>query len=159
MKYIIAILLCICFTQSMNSTDHNDEVKQYIEFNRFVDGRKYICYEFGISEIISIYIADGDTICDVIICDGNSQCISMTCKRAPILQWAFDKMEIELNGNQYVIDNNYKPYYYKLSLIEDRCQTIIASTTLRIINNDKMATKLEELRTFMADLWSSVFIK
>ena len=160
MRYaIITALLYICFTQSIHSSDHNIENKQHTEVERFADGRKYICYEFGFCKSIQIYIAEGDTICDVVICDDNNPCVSTTCKKTSLLQWAFAEMAIELKKSRYKFDDNYKPYYYKLSLQQDSCRIVAASSTSEIEGNDILKDRLEMLKTFMIEFWYSNCIK
>lgn len=163
MRYaIITALLCIFLSQNIQAAEHNDKTLQCIDIETFVDGRKYLRYEFGFSKSIQVYIAEGDTICDVVICgvgSGGSQCISTTCEKTPLLQWAFEELAIELKCSQYIIDDNYKPYHYRLSLHKDSCQIIATSSTLNYTENDELKDRINELKTFMVDLWYSNFIK
>lgn len=131
MKYLLMVaLFCLCFTNMIYSSEC-DEGEYWHEL-QWDSGRKYICYEFGFSNIIKIYVADGDTICNVSIFDGKGNCVSTTCTKSPILKWAFDDMANEITKSSVRLDNNYKPYYYKLSIFNDSCQTILSTSTLLI---------------------------
>lgn len=122
-------------------------------------GRSYISYEFGLSKINKIYIAEGDTVCDVLICDGTGKIISTTCPKSPILKWAFDKMLLEIKSAQTLVDNGCKPYHYQLTLHNDTCQIIAASSSLKMIYNDGVKDRINDLKAYMIDLWRSNFIK
>lgn len=153
MKYLLMVaLFCLCFTNVIYSSEC-DEGKNFNEL-RLDSGRKYICYEFGFSNIIKIYIADGDTICNVSILDGKGNCVSTTCTKSPILKWAFDDMTNERTKSSVIVDNNYKPYYYKLSILNDSSRKILSSSTLLIDYSDNVKKNIEELRAFIIKLWS-----
>lgn len=161
MRHAIIVLIIffgICFTQNITPVEQNNKTLLSSDFSGFTNGRKYLCYEFGLNKSIKVYIAEGDTICDVVICEPNNaydQCKSTICRKTPILQWAFDKMPVEINRTQYIIDNNYKPYHYSLTLHNDTCQTIASSSSLEIKTNDDVKHRLDELKAFIVDLWYS----
>lgn len=106
-----------------------------------------------------IYIAEGDTICDVSILDGKGNCVSTTCPKSSILKWAFEDIANDITKSPIIVDNNYNPYYYKLSILEDSSQTIISSSTLLIDYSDDVKNKIEELKAFIVRLWYSDFVK
>ncbi|MDE7135744.1 MAG: hypothetical protein K2N91_03855 [Muribaculaceae bacterium] len=152
-KYFIIILsFCLCFTNKIYSSDF-DKGKNHSEL-RLDPGRKYICYEFGLSNLIDIYIAEGDSVCDVFILDGKGNCVSTTCPKSPILKWAFDDMTNEITKSQVMAENDYKPSYYELSIINDDSQTILSSSTLIIDYSDDVKKKIEELKAFIVRIWT-----
>ncbi|RXE70574.1 hypothetical protein ED352_09495 [Muribaculaceae bacterium Isolate-002 (NCI)] len=158
MKYFIIITLFgLCFVNQLYSSEcyrgKNDSEL------RLDSCRKYICYEFGFANLIDIYIAEGDTICDVSILDGKGNCVSTTCPKPSILKWAFEDIANEITKSPIIVDNNYNPYYYKLSILEDSSQTIISSSTLLIDYSDDVKNKIEELKAFIVRLWYSDFVK
>ena len=158
MKYLLMVaLFCLCFTNMIYSSEC-DEGKYWREL-QWDSGRKYICYEFGFSNIIKIYIADGDTICNVLILDGKGICVSTTCTKTPILKWAFDDMTNEITKASVKLDNNYKPYYYKLSIFNGSYQTILSTSTLLTDNRNGVKKKIEDLKACMVRLWESNCIK
>lgn len=158
MKYLLMVaLFCLCFTNMIYSSEC-DECGDRCEL-RWDSGRKYICYEFGFSNIIKIYIADGDTICNVSILDGKGNCVSTTCTKSPILKWAFDDMTNEITKSSIKLDNNYKPYYYKLSFFNGCYQTILSTSTLLTDNRAGVNKKIDDLKSFMIRLWESNCIK
>ena len=153
MKYFIILMsFCLCFINKIHSSDFDRDKK--IGELQWDSGRKYICYEFGLSNLLEIYIADGDSICDVSIHDGKGKCVSSTCSKSPILKWAFDNLTNEITMAQVMVDNQYKPYYYKLSIINDNSQTILSSSTLIIDYSNDLKEKIEELKAFIIKLWT-----
>ena len=158
MKHLLMVILfCLCCTNMIYSSEC-DEGEYWREL-RWDSGRKYICYEFGFSNIIKIYIADGDTICNVSILDGKGNCVSTTCTKLPILKWAFDDMTNEITKSSVKLDNNYKPYYYKLSIFNGCCQTVLSTSTLLIDYRNGVKKKIEDLKAFIIRLWESNCIK
>ena len=75
-RLLIVASFCICFTNMIYSSERDKG--KYCSNLRCDTGRKYICYEFGLSNLIDVYIADGDSICDVLILDGKGDFISTT---------------------------------------------------------------------------------
>lgn len=154
MKYLLIVAtFCLFFTNMIYSSECDEG--EYRNELRLDSGRKYIRYEFGFSNIIDIYITDGDSICDVAILDGKGNCVSTTCRKSPILKWAFDDMTNEITKASVKSDNKYKPYYYKLSIVNDSSQTILSSSTLLFDYRDDVKKKIEELKTLIIRLWSS----
>lgn len=152
MKYFILIaLFSLCFTNQIYSSECDKG--KYCDELRLDSGRNYLCYEFGFSNIVKIYIADGDTICDVSILDGKGTCISTTCPKSPIIKWAFDYMTDEKTKPSVKSDNKYNPFYYKLSILDGSSQTILSSSLLLIDYNDDVKEKIEELKAFIIGLW------
>lgn len=118
--------------------------------------RRYISYEFGASNMINVFIADGDSICDVIIYDLTGKRVLTTCPKSPVLTWAFDKMTDEVGRSEFIVDNSYKTFRYQLSLHDKTNQIVVASST-EIIKNNDVKDKVNELKLFMVDLWYSNF--
>lgn len=159
MKYfIVAIVFSIWCTQEIYSFENSNADRQCLNFNITDDSRKYISYEFGLSNINTIYIAEGDTVCDVFMRNDKGQNLSTKCKKTPILKWAFDDMENELGKSQAETNNDYTPFYFQLSILKGHSRIIAASPYLQIKGNDELAAKLEELKTFMIKLWSKSFL-
>lgn len=159
MKYfIVAIVFSILCTQKIYSFENSDTVGQFLNFNITDDNRKYISYEFGLSNINTIKITEGDTVCDVFMCNDKGQNLSTRCKKTPILKWAFDDMESELGKNKAEANNDYTPFYFQLSILKGHSQIIIASSYLQTKGNNELTAKLEELKTFMIKLWSLIFL-
>ena len=118
--------------------------------------RRYISYEFGASNMINVFIADGDSICDVLIYDLTGKRVLTTCPKSPVLTWAFDKMTDEVGRSEFIVDNSYKTFRYQLSLHDKTNQIVVASST-EIIKNNDVKDKVNELKLFMVDLWYSNF--
>lgn len=158
MKIIIVIaLFCLCFTNKIYSSEF-DKGNNCSELRLDTD-RKYICYEFGFCNLIDIYIAEGDTVCDVLIIDSKGKCVSTTCRKSPVLSWAFNVMSDEITESPVIEDTNYKPYYYKLSILKDSSWKILSSSTLSTDYCDDAKRKIEELKAFIINLWASNCIK
>ena len=152
MKYFILIALFgLCFTNQIYSSECDKG--KYCDELQLDSCRNYLCYEFGFSNIVKIYIADGDTICDVSILDGKGTCVSTTCPKSPIIKWAFDDMNNKKTKSSVKLNSNYNPFYYKLSILNDSSQTILSSSLLLIDYNDDIKNKIEELKAFIIRLW------
>lgn len=118
-----------------------------------------ICYEFGLSKIYTILIKEKDeTQCDVYISDNTGQIFLTTCINTPILQWAFDEMSDEMINTKYVVDNEYKPFYYQLSLKKNGDKVVVSSSTMQIIDEDKLTKKIDELKSFIIKIWYAEYI-
>lgn len=119
--------------------------------------RRYISYEFGASNMINVFIADGDSICDVLIYDLTGKRVLTTCPKSPVLTWAFDKMTDEVGRSEFIVNNSYNPFRYLLSL-HDRTNQIVVASSTEIIKNNDVKDKVNELKLFMVDLWYSNFM-
>lgn len=119
--------------------------------------RRYISYEFGASNMINVFIADGDSICDVLIYDLTGKRVLTTCPKSPVLTWAFDKMTDEVSRSEFTVNNSYTPFRYLLSL-HDRTNQIVVASSTEIIKNNDVKDKVNELKLFMVDLWYSNFM-
>lgn len=141
MKYlVIAALFSIGFPQFVYSAQDGKVTRSYEM--KFDSDRKYICYEFGINNMISVYIAEGDSVCDVSIFDGKNPRILTTCKKTPLLEWTFENMADEMSKYTSETDNEFKPFYYQLSLLNDSCETVVSSTTLSNNYSKELKTKI-----------------
>lgn len=118
---------------------------------------RYISYEFGASNMINVFIADGDSICDVLIVDMTGKRVLTTCPKSPVLTWAFDKMTDEVSRSEFTVNNSYTPFRYLLSL-HDRTNQIVVASSTEIIKNNDVKDKVNELKLFMVDLWYSNFM-
>lgn len=119
--------------------------------------RRYISYEFGASNMINVFIADGDSICDVLIYDLTGKRVLTTCPKSPVLTWAFDKMTDEVSRSEFIVDNSYNPFRYLLSL-HDRTNQIVVASSKEIIKNNDVKDKVNELKFLMVNLWHSNFM-
>lgn len=154
---VIMALFCLGFTNKIYSAECDNGVgRSELQLD---PRRKYICYEFGFCNLIDIYIAEGNSLCDVLILDGKGKCVSTTCRKSPLLSWAFDDMSDEITEPQVIEDNNYKPYYYKLSILKGSSRKILSSSALSIDYSDDVNRKIEELKAFIINLWASNCIK
>lgn len=152
MKYFTIIaFFALCFTSMIYSSEC-DTGKCRREIQRD-SGRKYLCYEFGISNIVKVYIADGDTMCDVSILDGKGNCASTTCQKSPILKWGFNEMANEIAKSSIKEDSVYNSVYYRLSILRDSTQNVVSSSTLLTDYSDDVEKKISELKTFMVEQW------
>lgn len=118
--------------------------------------RRYISYVFGASNMINVFIADRDSICDVLIYDLTGKRVLTTCPKSPVLMWAFDKMTDEVSRSEFIVNNSYNPFRYLLSLHDRTNQIVVASSTETIKNND-VKDKVNELKFLMVNLWYSNF--
>lgn len=92
MKFLIIILLYVSFTSNLVSHGCN---RTDIHTNFTTTGvHKSIRLELG---IISVCVYDGDSICNVHINNGRGQTSFTTCKKASILDWAFDNFDNIVN--------------------------------------------------------------
>ena len=152
MKYLIIIaLFCFGFIQSVFSVESSNTGARFSPDTE--DSRKYLCYELGFSNIVSIYVAEGDTVCRCFIDDGKGRIASSKCEKAPILKWGFNELQNEIKTIEQRADSTYHPYFYRLSVIKDTCRTTVCSSELQILNNDELIAKIDELREFMIRLW------
>lgn len=139
---------------SYSSEYENGEDK--VELNWTFE-RRYISYEFGASNMINVFIADGDSICDVLIYDLTGKRVKTTCPKSPVLMWAFDKMTEDVSRSEFTVNNSYNPFRYLLSL-HDRTNQIVVASSTEIIKNNDVKDKVNELKLFMVDLWYSNFM-
>ena len=137
-----------------SSESENGEDK--VELNWTFE-RRYISYEFGASNMINVFIADGDSICDVLIYYLTGKRVLTTCPKSPVLTWAFDKMTDEVSRSEFTVNNSYNPFRYLLSL-HDRTNQIVVASSTEIINNNDVRDKVNELKLFMVYLWYSNFM-
>lgn len=148
MKYLIIIpLLFASFPLIINSSEYNNNSENHEDL-RLEAHHKYISYKFG---IVDVYIAEGDTICDVLILRKGVS-VSTTCPKSPILRWTFDVTDNEITDSPVIENNYYDPFYYKLSIVNDSSQTILSSSTLLIDYKDDVKEKIEELKAFIIKL-------
>lgn len=149
MKYfIILALLCLSSINKIHSYDFDKG--QNCSILQLDTDRKYVRYQLG---LIDIYIADGDSICDVSI-ERRGKCVTTTCTKSPILKWAFDEMPEEITMSQKRASNSYNPFYYKLSILNDNSQTIISSSELITDYTDDINKKIKELKAFIMGTFS-----
>ena len=106
----------------------------------------------------TVYNTENDTICNVLMSGGRSKSISTTCEKTPILEWAFEEMPTEFAKCQYVTNNEYTPFYFQISFNNGDSETIVLSSYKQIVNNKAFATKVDELKKFLIDLWCEYFI-
>lgn len=118
--------------------------------------RRYIRYEFGASNMINVFIADRDSICDVLIYDLTGKRVLTTCPKSPVLMWAFDKMTDEVSRSEFIVNNSYNPFRYILSL-HDKTNQIVVASSKEIIKNNDVKDKVNELKFLMVNLWYSNF--
>ncbi len=154
MRYLILLILAyIIYPKDVYScqidkdTDCNESELECI--------RKGICYKFGMSSMITIYVADGDSICEVSIIDGRGKHISTICNKNHLLKWAFDDMADAVKSLRKVADEDYKPFHYELSILNDTSQIILSSAERLTDDSEDVRTKLEELKAFLVELWYS----
>lgn len=141
----------VYFTHSSYSHQKDTDTNFYkLELG---DSRNVLYYKFGISNMVTIHITDRDSLCDVAIYDEDGFYLSTTHDKAPILRWAFSDMADKIRSLSKVIDDNYKPFFYEISIIQDSSQLKLASNE-RIIDEDELfKLKIEELKTFLINLW------
>lgn len=155
MKYLFyTIILCISGTQSSYSIEFLRDSEKIGDFYEVYNDEEYITYEFGLTKLNSVYLVKDDAHIDVYISDGNNIIFSTTCKMSPILDWAFENASKELATAQYVTNNEYKPMYYKLTVMVDRVQTIIESSSMQIAGMPSVVDKINELKSFIIGLWA-----
>lgn len=155
MKYLLFIILfSIYCAKSSCSNRFTSETERFIDFCEVSNNNKgYISYEFGFSKINSVYIVKNDTHLDVYISDGNKLNFSTTCEISPILNWAFEKAPNESSSVQFIMNKEYEPLYYKLTIMVNGTPIIIDSSSMRIIGNEVVVEKIDELKRFILSLW------
>ena len=143
----------------MTSLSALDANKVFGDFN-LGSNSKYICYEFGLSKIIKVYIFDNDSICDVLIIEDNGQSISSKCEKSHLLQWAFDEMPNEITDIQEdPLKIKYQPFFYRLSVLNDSCKIVSSSLMEQSNLSQDTDDRIERLKTFIMQLWSENCIK
>lgn len=158
MKYIfLLILFYIGLPQNLFSVDFNKEGDCF-NINDADSTRKYICYEIVGAKKYNVFIAEGDSVCDVFITDNRDRCVSTTCKKTPVLRWAFEEMSVELKNAEYTTNDDYQLFYYQLLLLEDGRQTFVESTRKSIVGENVLAKRLSELEQFLVRCWASEFV-
>lgn len=162
-SYIVKYLLflftfSISAAQTSYSNDFTGDIEPLTDLYGADSNKGCIIYEFGFSKINSVFIIKNDTHFDVYISDGHKVNLSKRCEMTTILNWAFEKAPIELTSAQFVINNVYEPLYYKLTIIIDRTPIIIDSSAMRIIGNEALAKKIDELKSFIISLWQDSLV-
>lgn len=152
--FLILTILSIFAIQTSYSSEGSENILLE-SFTGFTDGRQYLSYEFGMSKSIKVFVAEGDSICDVIICESGKPCISTTCEATSLLRWAFDGMADDVSVCNYLKDDEYKPYHYELALQKDNSRKVVLSSTMKISGSDITNERLEDLKEFMVSIWYS----
>lgn len=152
-RLLFLILLNILGIQISYSLGFRNNVEKFNDFYCIDNSKEYIIYEFGFSKINSVCIVRNDTCFDAHISDGDNIILSTRCKLLPILNWAFEKATHELATAQFVSNKEYKPLYYKLTIIVDNSPILIESSSMRIIGMDDVVEKIDELKRFIIRLW------
>lgn len=153
MKHVLFIILfSICCAKSSYPSRFTGETENFID-SCGVNNKEYISYEFGFSKINSVYIVKNDTHLDVYVSEGNKVNFSTMCEISPILIWAFEKAPKESSSLRFVMDKEYKPLYYKLTIMVNDTPIIIDSSSMRIIGNETVVKKIDELKRFILSLW------
>ncbi|MDE6334903.1 MAG: hypothetical protein K2L77_09695 [Muribaculaceae bacterium] len=128
----------------VNEASYLDEIK----------GCDYICYEFGLSRIITIIVIKETENYKVLIPDCCvRKIIETTAYDSSILDWAFNRMSVELKNSDYIIDDSYKPYYYKLSYITKNQKVLATITSMESFGEIGFVYNLDKLRTYLVELW------
>ena len=92
MKYVlILILFYIGLPQTLFPVDFNSGGDCF-NINEADSTRKYICYEIGGAKKYNVFIAEGDSVCNVFITDNRDRCASTTCKKSSVLQEGTEKV-------------------------------------------------------------------
>lgn len=147
---VIILLVSLCVSQNVYSVERNNEKHQDDVFSEISDGRKYICFELGITYRLKVYIAEGDSICDVSFYNGRGGSVSTTCPKTSILKWAFDNSENEImNSVPATIDSNYNQPYVRLSLLKDSSQRVIVSSSEKISQSYSVQKTINKLTNHM----------
>lgn len=151
-RIIAALLLCVLFIHNMSFWGQDNESVIQCNFKEWDDGRTYLCYEFGFSKIVTVYIAEGDSVCDVFICNNSDMGLLTECSKVPILKWAFESLD-DVSGNSRKESNEYTPFFYQLSIIKDGHRKVAASSSFLMSNDEELESKIEELKNFIMRLW------
>lgn len=154
--FFIITTVLVCFIQNICALEDSKREEDFQ--NRWDYKRKYICYEFGFSNIFNICIFEGDSICDVYIVDTKGTKVLTSCPKTSILEWVFNLKPNELN-NQLIEDSVYSPLYYKLSFKNDSSQIILSSSSASYNQPIAEENQIEELKVFLIQLWYSNCIK
>lgn len=135
-------------------TDNGPWEQQFVSRTlKIGNNEECIIYEFGFSKIISVYIVKNDAHFDVYISDGNKVNLYTSCEMSPILNWAFEKAPNEIAAIQIVENKDYKPLYYKLTVMVESDPIVIDTSAMRIIGNEAFVEKVDELKRFIISLW------
>lgn len=154
MRFIlILILFCNVSFYCQCSSFENKDITDTCEISNVKFNHNYLCYKFGISDFVSVTISDGDTTCIVDISDDVGNYLSTTCIKSPILKWAFEEMAVELCNAKYVINEEYQPAYYRLSLYHDGNEMVFISSSKQVDGNDDLNEKLDALKSFIIKIW------
>lgn len=151
--FLFLILFSVTCAKSSYPNGFTSETERLIDFCEVGNNKEYIRYEFGFSKINSVYIVKNDTLLDVYISDGNKVNFSTTCENSPILNWAFEKVPNESASIQFVINKEYEPLYYKLTIMVNGTPIIIDSSSTQIIGDEAIVDKIDELKRFILSLW------
>lgn len=151
-RFIVILLACFWFLPYTYSSE-KEGCESCVDL-KIDNNRKFIRYELGIN---TIYIADGDTVCDIFVDREHRNMLSATCRKTPILKWAFEDMGHEVGTPQFEPKNEYNPLWDKLSLIDDgNCRIIDTSTATRTEYDENVEGKISELKTFIVKVWATI---
>ena len=117
--------------------------------------QNYLCFEFGINTIIAF---EGKDYYKIIFCNPKNNNILIDCENESILQWAFEVLPNTLTDIQYIINNEYDPFYHRLTFCNDKGSVVIESSNM-LIDDNVLQQKINELKTFMTKLWIENCVK
>lgn len=117
----------------------------------------YLCYEFCISELNSVLVFQESSTYSIFIYNNSKQIDNLKVCSAPILDWAFSDMFQEIQDAHYLVSDDYHPFYYKLTFVDNCIETIVTSSNRCIINNENLCSHIDNLKSFLINLWMISF--
>lgn len=153
MKRFIVILLACFGLMPLTYSSGKEGCESCVDL-KIDKNRKFIRYELGIN---TIYIADGDTVCDIFVDREHRNMLSATCRKTPILKWAFEDMADEAGTPQFEPKNEYNPLWFRISVTDtDSVRIVDTSTATRAKYDDNVEEKISELKTFIVKVWATI---
>lgn len=150
-RLILILLLGIWFVPYACSSSAKDECGNCADL-KINGNRKYLRYDLGIN---TIYIADGDSVCDVFVDRERRKVFSATCRKVPVLKWAFESMAGEVGTPELVPIEEYVPIWRwsQLALADDAgCLIIDSASATRPGYDCAVEEKISELKAFVAEV-------
>lgn len=160
---LIFILFCIagvqfgfCYNKT-NAEKENHAISCSEEIQNIVKDRKYICYEFGNTNLM-LLIIDGESSCEVYYWDSNSVMSTATIEKTDIIKWALNDMPRELQDAEYIVNEDYPVIWHKLSIINGDTEVIVSSSRNEIVGCKDLVKRINKLKEYLVWLWINKFM-
>ena len=155
-RLIFPILLFCC---SLNVASNNIASHCCELINEYYSNPCLI-YKFGFSKIITIKVEKNNDAYDIFIYDSEDKILVKSIEgKIQILEWALNDMPTELEEIEFERTNIYSDVFYELSIVCMHIDTIVCSSSKRIIGNLDFTKKIDILKSFLVELWVECLVQ